>query len=109
MRASIVVCFNGVPPPLKPKKPFGATVMVLPLEARTELILELTASRAINMEIESVIATAKITTTPIERMEFRKAFLTPRRRAFTGQPFKNDWRHLVEEFEGWPEVCLSQS
>jgi hypothetical protein len=93
---------------LNPKNPLGATVMVLPVEARTELILALTASRAINIEIESVMATAKITTTPIERMAFRNAFLTPRRREFTGQPFVFESRHLVGAVKGWLQVSLSQ-
>jgi len=106
--ALTLVSVNGVPPPLNPKKPLGATVIVLPVEARTELIFELTASRAINMEIDSVMATAKITTTPIERIELRNALRTPRRREFTGQPFENESRYLAEEVKGWLQVRLSQ-
>ena len=86
----MVVCFNGVPPPLKPKKPLGAIVIVLPEEARTELIFEFTASRAINIEMDNVMATAKMTTTPIERTEFRNALRTPRRSEFTPQPFNKE-------------------
>lgn len=63
-------------------------MIVFPEDARTELIFVLTASRAISNEIDKVIATAKMTTTPIERMEFRNALRTPLRREFTGQPFK---------------------
>jgi hypothetical protein len=72
-----------VPPPLKPKKPLGETVIVLPVDERTLLILDVTASRAISIEMESAIATARITTTPIERMEFLNALRTPRRSEFT--------------------------
>jgi hypothetical protein len=63
--------------------------MVLPVDDRTELILALTASRAINIEIDRAIATANITTTPTDRMAFRKAFRTPRRRAFMNKSFHN--------------------
>src|ERR1700722_166873 len=108
IKASIEDCVNGVPPPLKPKKPFGATVIVLPEDARTELIFELTASRAISIEIDRVMATAKITTTPIERMEFRNALRTPRRKEFTGLPFKFWLRHFVEPVEGGTQVWLSE-
>jgi hypothetical protein len=57
--------------------------MVLPVDARTLLILDVTASRAISIEMESAIATAKITMTPTERMEFLNALRTPRRSEFT--------------------------
>jgi hypothetical protein len=49
--------------------------------------LALTASRAINIEIDSAIATANMTTTPTDRMAFRKAFRTPRRKAFMNNSF----------------------
>jgi hypothetical protein len=67
------VVVSGVPPPLKPKKPLGETVMVLPVDAFTELILEFTASRAMSIEIASAIATARMTTTPTDRMLFLNA------------------------------------
>jgi hypothetical protein len=61
----------------------GETVIVLPVDARTLLILVVTASRAMSIEMESAIATAKITMTPTERMEFLNALRTPRRSEFT--------------------------
>src|SRR3984957_4429572 len=82
-KASIVEAFSGVPPPLKPKKPLGETVTVVPVEDLTLLILLVTASRAISIEMESAIATARITTTPMERMEFLNALRMPRRNEFT--------------------------
>ena len=82
-----VLSFSGVPPPLKPKKPLGETVIVLPVEARTVLILLVTASRAMSIEMESAMATARMTTTPTVRMEFLKVFRIPRRTAFTKSPF----------------------
>ena len=74
---------SGVPPPWPPKKPFGETEMVLPVEARTESIFLVTASRAMSIEIARAMATARIRMTPTERMAFRKVFFTPRRSAFT--------------------------
>jgi hypothetical protein len=79
-----------------------------PVDARTELIFELIASRAINIEIESVMATAKMTTTPIERMAFRNALRTPRRKEFTWQPFLYDSRHFDDVVKEWLLVSLSQ-
>jgi hypothetical protein len=90
LRSAVILEFErGLPPPPKPPppNPAGDTLIVLPVEARTELILALTASRAISMEIDRAIATAKITTTPTDRMAFRKAFRTPRRKAFMGNSF----------------------
>ena len=91
--ASTSDCLSGVPPPAKPKKPAGETVMVVPVVERTEAILEFTASRAISIEIDKAIATARMTTTPTERMAFRNVFRTPRRIEFTAHPF---------ELEPWP-------
>jgi len=79
----MALALSGVPPPLKPKKPFGETVIVLPVDAFTVFILDVTASRAINIDIERAIATAKMTTTPTARIEFLKALRMPRRTAFT--------------------------
>ena len=89
MARRLVICavVRGVPPPWPPKKPAGATVMVLPVDARTVLILALTASRAISIEMDRAIATAKMTTTPTDRMAFLKAFRTPRRKAFIARSF----------------------
>jgi hypothetical protein len=56
---------------------------VVPVEDLTLLILLVTASRAINIEMERAIATARITTTPMERMEFLNALRMPRRNEFT--------------------------
>jgi len=85
---SISLLVSGVPPPWKPKKPLGETVIEVPVEALTESILLETASRAMSIEIERAMATPKIMTTPTERMMFRNAFRTPRRIAFTGSsPF----------------------
>jgi hypothetical protein len=105
---SIFVCLSGVPPPLKPKKPLGATVIVVPEEAFTELIFEFTASRAMSIEIDKVIATARMTTTPIDRMEFRKALRTPRRTEFTGLPFKLGSRQFVDDVKAWLQDSLSE-
>ena len=69
---------SGVPPPWKPKKPFGETVIVVPVVARTLAILAETASRAISMEIDKAIATARIVTTPTVRIVLRKVLRTPR-------------------------------
>ena len=44
-----------------------------------------------SIEIDSAIATARITTTPTERIEFLKALRIPRRTAFTGIPFNGDF------------------
>jgi len=86
-RALTLLALSGVPLPANPKAPAGETVMVVPVEDRTELILDSTALRAMSMEIDRAMATAKMTTTPTERMVLRKALRTPRRREFTGVPF----------------------
>ena len=71
--------------------------MVLPVEARTVLIFALTASRAVNIEMDKEIATARINTTATDRMESLKAFRTPRRGAFINESFLSSKRQLARQ------------
>jgi hypothetical protein len=58
-----------------------------------------------SIEMESAMATARITTTPTERIVLRKAFRMPRRIAFTGFPFNFDFANSPmgarEMMKGW--------
>ena len=73
---------SGVPPPWKPKKPAGETLIVVPVVARTDEILLVTAWCASSMEIDSPMDSASMAMMPTERMVLRKALRSPRTKTF---------------------------
>ena len=69
---------SAVPPPCPPKNPAGVTRMVVPVDALTESILELTAWRASSMAMASATTRASTAMVPTERTTLRNAFRQPR-------------------------------